>query len=81
MIPAEAIPTPTRSSPTARRTRAVSFQLARGGDGTLTDSAGFGAGDFTIDLTGMDGQHVMQTFPWPANNTAGATLAGDSNFH
>jgi len=29
----------------------------------------------------MDGQHLMQTFPWPANNTAGATLAGDSNFH
>jgi len=55
--------------------------LARGGDGTLTDSGGFGAGDFTIDLTGVDGQHVVQTFPWPANDTAGATLAGDANFH
>jgi expansin (peptidoglycan-binding protein) len=55
--------------------------LSRGaGDGTLTDGAGFGKGAFTIQLTGMDGQIVSDTFQWPANGLAGATLTGQGNF-
>lgn len=54
--------------------------LDRGGDGTLTDSGGFGAGKFTIRSTGVDGQVVEETFDWPASGIAGAFLTGKSNF-
>ena len=37
--------------------------LARAGDGTLTDSGGFGEGAFTLRLTGMDGQVIPQEPP------------------
>ncbi len=35
----------------------------RGTDGTLTDGGGFGAGAFTIRVTGVDGRVVTDTFP------------------
>ncbi|MCX5746739.1 MAG: hypothetical protein NT062_30055 [Proteobacteria bacterium] len=54
--------------------------LQRGGDGTLTDGGGFGVGAFTLKLTGVDGREVVQSFPWPAGDTAGALLVGDGNF-
>jgi expansin (peptidoglycan-binding protein) len=37
--------------------------LVRGGDGTLTDSAGFGDGAFSLRLTSMDGQVVSDDVP------------------
>ena len=55
-------------------------ELERGGDGTLTDAGGFGAGAFTIRSTGMDGQVVEETFDWPAGGIAGAFLTGTGNF-
>lgn len=54
--------------------------LERAGDGTLTDGGGFGAGQFTLKLDGIDGHSVMQTFAWPAHDSAGASLTGDGNF-
>ncbi len=38
------------------------LQLRRGGDGTLTDSGGFGAGPFTLRTTAIDGQVIEDTF-------------------
>jgi expansin (peptidoglycan-binding protein) len=55
-------------------------ELTRGGDGTLTDSAGFGKGGFTIRSTGVDGSVVTETFDWPAAGVAGAFLTGTKNF-
>jgi expansin (peptidoglycan-binding protein) len=54
--------------------------LQRGGDGTLTDAAGFGSGSFTLRSTGVDGQVVTDTFAWPANGIASAFLTGKGNF-
>jgi hypothetical protein len=54
--------------------------LTRGTDGTLTDASGFGAGRFTIRLTGIDGQQVSDTFDWPAAGIAGQMLNGQANF-
>jgi expansin (peptidoglycan-binding protein) len=54
--------------------------MERGGDGTLTDGGGFGAGDFTIRLVGIDGQQVSDTFAWPAGGIAGQMLIGQGNF-
>src|SRR5262245_107070 len=59
---------------------ASSFALSRGGDGTLTDSGGFGTGEFTIELTGIDGHTVSDTFPWPSAGIAGQMLTGKANF-
>jgi expansin (peptidoglycan-binding protein) len=57
------------------------FELQRGnGDGTLTDANGFGVGTFTIRSTGVDGQQVTDTFPWPSGGVAGAFLTGQGNF-
>jgi hypothetical protein len=39
------------------------FTLRRETDGTLNDDGGFGAGSFTLRLTGMDGQVITDTFP------------------
>ena len=55
-------------------------KLDRGGDGTLTDNAGFGKGQFTIQLTGIDGSVYSDTFQWPANGVGGQTLTGQGNF-
>jgi expansin (peptidoglycan-binding protein) len=38
-------------------------ELARGGDGTLTDGSGFGEGGFTLRITGIDGQVVEDQLP------------------
>jgi expansin (peptidoglycan-binding protein) len=54
--------------------------LERGGDGTLTDPSGFGAGTFSIRSTGVDGQEIVDTFDWPAGGIAGARLTGKGNF-
>jgi expansin (peptidoglycan-binding protein) len=54
--------------------------LTRGSDGTLTDAGGFGEGMFSIRLTGIDGQQVVDTFPWPAAGIAGQMLTGQGNF-
>jgi expansin (peptidoglycan-binding protein) len=63
-------------------TKHASFvAMDRGTDGTLTDSAGFGAGTFTIRLTGMDGQQVTDTFSWPAAGIGGQMLTGQGNFN
>lgn len=37
--------------------------LERGGDGTLTDAAGFGDGAFTLRLTGLDDQVIEEILP------------------
>lgn len=55
--------------------------LERGGDGTLTDGAGFGVGRFSIRLTGVDGQEVIDSFDWPQSGIAGVTLRGAGNFN
>ncbi len=55
-------------------------ELARGGDGTLTDASGFGMGTFSIRSTGVDGQEVVDTFDWPSAGIAGAFLTGKGNF-
>ncbi len=39
------------------------FELRREMDGTLNDDGGFGEGEFTLRLTGMDGQVITDTFP------------------
>lgn len=57
------------------------IDLARASDGTVTDASGFGQGDFTMELTGVDGQTVTDTFPWPTAGIAGQLLVGTGNFH
>ena len=42
---------------------AAFFTLRREMDGTLNDDGGFGAGPFTLRLTGMDGQVLTETIP------------------
>ena len=54
--------------------------LERGGDGTLTDGGGFGAGEFTLRLVGIDDQELSDTFAWPGGGIAGQTLLGQGNF-
>jgi expansin len=54
--------------------------LTRASDGTVTDASGFGAGTFTIRLTGIDGQQISDTFDWPAAGIAGQMLNGQGNF-
>jgi len=39
------------------------FELRRETDGTLNDDHGFGAGAFTLRITGMDGQVLTETIP------------------
>ncbi len=56
-------------------------ELERGSDGTLTDAAGFGAGEFTIRLTAIDGSEITDTFVCPPDNgIAGQTMRGQGNF-
>jgi expansin (peptidoglycan-binding protein) len=54
--------------------------LDRGTDGTLTDGSGFGAGPFSIRLTGIDGQEIVDSFAWPSAGIAGQMLTGQGNF-
>jgi expansin (peptidoglycan-binding protein) len=56
------------------------FELDRGPDGTLTDGGGFGNGDFSLRLTGVDGQQVTDTFSWPAAGLGGLATTGQGNF-
>lgn len=51
--------------------------LRRGGDGTLTDDAGFGEGPFTLQVTAEGGQVITDTFD---GFTAGAVLTSKSQF-
>lgn len=53
--------------------------LVRGDDGTLTDEAGFGKGPFSIRLTAIDGQQIIDTFEFPAEGIAGQLLEGRAN--
>ncbi|HUQ02333.1 MAG TPA: hypothetical protein VM261_07530 [Kofleriaceae bacterium] len=54
--------------------------LARAGDGTVTDASGFGEGEFTMRLTGVDGQVITDTFGWPGGGIAGQMMIGAGNF-
>jgi expansin (peptidoglycan-binding protein) len=56
------------------------ISMERGSDGTLTDASGFGAGPFSIRVTGMDGQQIVEDFEWPDGGIAGAFLTGVANF-
>jgi hypothetical protein len=55
-------------------------ELSRASDGTVTEASGFGAGPFTMRLTGVDGQSITHTFDWPAGGIAGALLTAPDNF-
>lgn len=55
-------------------------QLSRGGDGTLTDASGFGAGAFTLRITAVDGTQVSYDFDWPKSGIAGQMLRAPGNF-
>jgi hypothetical protein len=53
------------------------FTLRRESDGTLNDDGGFGEGEFTLRLTGMDGQTITDTF---ASFSAGQLLVSTQQF-
>lgn len=59
---------------------------ALGTDGTRTlpkpqtSDPGFGVGPFSIRLTGMDGQVIVDDFAWPSGGVKGITLTGKGNF-
>jgi hypothetical protein len=53
------------------------FELRREVDGTLNDDGGFGAGEFTLRMTAIDGQSVTETFP---SFTAGELVTGTIQF-
>lgn len=60
-----------------RSTNHPSFiTLARAGDGTFTDASGFGAGSFTLRVTGADGTTFEETFD---NFTPGALVRASGN--
>lgn len=53
----------------------------REGDGSLVDSqGGVGVGTFSIRLTGVDGQQLVDTFSWPSGGIDGVLLEGHTNF-
>lgn len=54
--------------------------LQRGSDGTLTDTQGFGEGNFQLRLTALDGQTHEESFTWPTSGIAGQLLTGQGNF-
>ncbi|CAN5453898.1 hypothetical protein BH09MYX1_BH09MYX1_48660 [soil metagenome] len=54
--------------------------MDRGGDGTLTDAAGFGKGTFTIRLTARDATTYEETIEWPGSGIAGQMITGKGNF-
>jgi hypothetical protein len=53
---------PIRSVEVKSANHAQFAPLKRGGDGTLTDDAGFGEGSFTLRVTAFDGQVITDTF-------------------
>jgi expansin (peptidoglycan-binding protein) len=53
---------PIKSVEVKSTTHPAFAPLARGGDGTLTDAAGFGDRSFTLRVTASDGQVVTDTF-------------------
>lgn len=62
------------------KNHATFVALARGGDGTLTDGAGFGKGSFTLRVTSVDGKTFEDTFDWPADGVGGKLFTGAKNF-
>jgi len=48
--------------------------LRRGGDGTLTDDAGFGKGPFTLKVTLVDGRSFEDSYAWPSDGIGGKLL-------
>lgn len=42
---------------------ASGITLMQGSDGTFTDASGFGMGEFTLSVNGVDGSTFTQTFP------------------
>lgn len=53
------------------------FELRRETDGTVNDDGGFGNGEFTFRITGMDGQVVTETLP---SFAAGELVTGSEQF-
>jgi len=53
------------------------FEMRRGPDGTLNDDGGFGTGEFTFRVTGMDGQVITETLP---SFSAGELVTGSAQF-
>jgi hypothetical protein len=51
--------------------------MRRGPDGTLNDDSGFGTGEFTLRITGMDGQVVTEMRP---SFSAGELVTGSEQF-
>jgi expansin (peptidoglycan-binding protein) len=52
------------------------FTLRRQTDGTFNDDGGFGAGEFTLRITGVDGSSIEETFP---GFSGGDLLRGSGN--
>jgi expansin (peptidoglycan-binding protein) len=52
------------------------FALTRGTDGTFTDSSGFGSGNFSLKVTGDDGETLTQSF---GSFSGGSLLQGTGN--
>ena len=55
-------------------------EMTRASDGSLNDAKGFGKGPFTLQITGIDGSVVKESFEWPAEGVGGKTLTGTANF-
>ena len=53
------------------------FELRRESDGTVNDDGGFGEGEFTLRMTGMNGQAVSETLP---GFDAGELITGSAQF-
>lgn len=52
----------------------------RESDGSLVDASGFGEGAFSIRVTAVDGQVLVDTLSWPASGLAGQLVTGQANF-
>lgn len=52
----------------------------RESDGSLVDARGVGKGSFSIRVTAVDGQTIVDTFSWPSAGIAGQLLSGAGNF-
>jgi expansin (peptidoglycan-binding protein) len=55
------------------------LELTRESDGSFPDYSGFGIGEFTIRVTGIDGQSNEDTFTWPSDGISGKLLEGSGN--
>jgi expansin (peptidoglycan-binding protein) len=70
---------PIKSVEVKSKNHADYVALERGDDGTLTDNAGFGNGPFSIRVTAVDGQVLVDTFEFPSSGIAGQLLEGHAN--